>query len=437
MAIRTVDIRNYVPKQNMTDLYWKNERRKVNDLIPFERNPRKLAPEQETKLKESIEKFNLVEIPAIDTQNRVIAGHQRLKILQLLNRGEEEIDVRVPNRPLTQEEYEEYLIRSNKNTGEWDYKILKTFDKDLLLLAGFTKIEIRERMNQPSESREDEFDVAGEYEKAFENPKTQRGEIIELGRHFLKCGDATIREDVEKLMNGAKADCIFTDPPYNVNYSYDKYEDIGQGRNTKFKDTGHIFNDNIPPEAFEEFLSKALKSCYAFTADHAPIYLCHATKTQEQFFSAFKKAGWHFSQTIIWLKERLILAMGQDYHRIYEPIMFGWKEGQKHFSNTFITNETEVWDLDRITFEEHLDVWHEKRDKSIDYRHPTQKPVRRAGRALRKSCPPEGSVLDLFAGSGSTMIAAEQLGNTAYLMELDPAYCDVIKSRWEAYQIKG
>lgn len=126
----------------MTDLIWSNSKRKVNELIPFERNPRKLTPDQEAKLRESIERFNLVEVPAIDTDNRLLAGHQRMKIMQLLGRGEEEIDVRVPNRKLTQEEYEEYLIRSNKNTGEWDYSLLKLFDQQILLQIGFTPIDL-------------------------------------------------------------------------------------------------------------------------------------------------------------------------------------------------------------------------------------------------------------------------------------------------------
>lgn len=375
----------------MTDLIWHNEKRKVNDLVPFDRNPRKLTPEQEGKLRESIERFNLVEVPAIDTDNRLLAGHQRMKILQLLDRGEEEIDVRVPSRKLTEEEFEEYLIRSNKNTGEWDYKLLKTFGKDLLILTGFTRIEIREKIFINPEPKEDDFDAQAAIDKAnAEGPKSQRGEVYELGRHRLMCGDSTSPEDVTKLMDGKKADCVFTDPPYNVNYSYDKYEDIHKGRVRKFKDNGHIFNDDITPDEFESFLTKSLKNAYDFTAEHAPIYLCHATKTQAQFFKAFFKTGWHFSQTIIWLKERLILAMGQDYHRIYEPMIYGWKEGQKHFSNKFITNETEVWNLDRADFETQLDVWKIQRDKSIDYRHPTQKPVRLPGRALRKSCPPGG-----------------------------------------------
>lgn len=123
-------------------LIWHNEKRKVNDLIPFKKNPRKISKKQIEDLKKSLEKFNLVEIPAIDTNNKIIAGHQRLKILQILGRGEEEIDVRMPNRKLTDEEFEEYNIRSNKNTGEWDYNLLADLDEDLLKLVGFEEQEL-------------------------------------------------------------------------------------------------------------------------------------------------------------------------------------------------------------------------------------------------------------------------------------------------------
>lgn len=416
----------------MEPLVWHNEKRYVHQLIPFEGNPRKISDAQMEKLKESLRRMNLVEIPAIDVDNRIVAGHQRLMAMMLLGRGNEEIDVRVPNRKLTDEEFQFYNIGSNKITGEWDYSLLVNFDEQLLIDAGFTKVELHERFGLNKGTKEDDFDADAEYEKITQ-PQTTRGQVYELGGHRLMCGDATNAEDVAKLMGDKKVNLIFTDPPYNVDYDYDKYLSIHGERKRKFKAGGHIFNDNKTPEEFEEFLTKAFVNGFNFTTDDAPIYVCHATKTQEQFFSAFKSANFHFSQTIIWLKERIILAMGQDYHRVYEPIMFGWKNGQKHFSNHFMTTEKEVWDLDRASFEDRLDMWYERRDKSSEYEHPTQKPIRLMERAIRKSCPPEGLVLDLFGGSGSTLIAAEQLGRRAFLMELDPVYCDVIKRRWELY----
>ena len=133
-------------------LEWHNEKRKVKDLIPFEKNPRKIYPKQSEDLKKSLEKFNLVEIPAIDIDNKIIAGHQRLKILQLLNRGEEEIDVRVPNRKLTDEEFVEYNLRSNRNTGEWDWKLLGEFDENFLVDIGFDEVELEAHLLEDFDS---------------------------------------------------------------------------------------------------------------------------------------------------------------------------------------------------------------------------------------------------------------------------------------------
>lgn len=247
------------------------------------------------------------------------------------------------------------------------------------------------------------------------------------------CGDSTNHDDVANLMLNERANVFFTDPPYNVNYSYDKYDGIGAQRKRKFKDNGHIFNDDKTPEAFYAFLLAVFKNAYLFTTPDAPGYCCHATKTFRQFLDAWEDAGWHWSQNIVWRKERLILAMGQDYHRIYEPIMYGWKEGQPHHANKTMSATTELWDLNGIEFMQQLDMWLVARDKSIEYNHPTQKPVKLIEIPLRKSMPPDGIVLDLFGGGGSTLIGAEQMGGSARLMELDPAYCDVIKLRWERW----
>lgn len=390
-----------------------------------------MTEQQATALKKSLEKFNLVEIPAIDVDNMVIAGHQRLKAMMMLGRGEEEIDVRVPNRKLTIEERDSYLITSNKVVGDWDWGDLANFGQELLLDSGFTKVELSERLKINIETEEDKFDAEKAREQ-IENPITQLGDLWEINGHRIICGDATDPEVVKKLMAGEKAQMIFMDPPYNVNFSSDKFDAVHKSRSTPFKNNGRILNDKQSPEDFENWLTKVFANAYDFTTDECPIYVCHATSTQQQFFAAFKAAGWHFSQTIIWLKEHLILAMGQDFHRIYEPILYGWKEGKKRYSNHFITNQTEVWDLDKLEFAERLDVWYNTRDKDAD--HPNQKPVALAGRAIRKSAPPQGLIFDPFLGSGSTMIAAEQLDRKCYGTELDPAYVDVEIRRMLKYE---
>jgi DNA modification methylase len=252
-----------------------------------------------------------------------------------------------------------------------------------------------------------------------------------MGPHRLMCGDATDRSDVEFLMNGEKADLSFTDPPYNVNYTYAKYEAIHRARKRKFIDSGKIFNDDKTSEEFYQFLLDSFSLVYEFTKDHAAFYCCFATKTELEFRTAFRDAGWHFSQTIIWLKERIILALGQDYHRVYEPILFGWKEKRNHYKDKSISNEKEVWDPDKMSFEERLDLWWISRDKSKDYIHPTQKPVRLMERAINKNTKVGDLLYEPFAGSCSTLMACDQTGRRCYAMELDPKYCDVSVLRWE------
>ena len=409
---------------------WRTEQRRVRDLIPYEKNPRVITEEQQKHLTESLQKFNLVEISAITKDNIILAGHMRVKTLALLGRLDDVIDVRVPDRNMSKEEIEEYNVRSNKNTADWDNGMLAGFDEELLKNIGFSNDELSRIYD--ADVQEDGFDVDAEYAKITE-AETKLGDMYEIGNHRLLCGDSTKHDHVARLMGGSKADMVFTDPPYNVNYNYAKYEAIGRNRKSKFKNQGKIFNDNKSSESFQQFIYDTFTNIYMYSKPSMAIYCCHATKTQSEFFNAFHDAGFHFSQTIIWLKERMILAMGQDYHRIYEPIMFGWKEGEKHYSNKLMTKEREVWDLDRISFEERLDVWYINRDKSSEYEHPTQKPVKLPERAIKKNCPIDGMLFEPFGGSGSTMMACEQLRRKCYSIELDPKYCDVIVKRWERF----
>jgi len=184
----------------MEPLQWHNEKRKVKDLIPWDKNPRKLSEEAKNQLEKSLSKFSLVEIPAINLDNKIIAGHQRTYLMMLQGKGEQEIDVRVPNRMLTDEEYKEYNLRSNKNTGEWDFDVLAFFEEDILKDVGFTGQEMDKIFKG---DKEDDFDADKEAEKIVE-PVAKHGEIYQLGRHKLMCGDSSKVEDVDKLMGGDK-----------------------------------------------------------------------------------------------------------------------------------------------------------------------------------------------------------------------------------------
>jgi hypothetical protein len=191
----------------MEPLYWKTEKRKVRDLILFEGNPRKMSQEQAKQLLNSLKKFNYVELIVINQKNRVIAGNMRVRALKALGWEEEEIEVRVPSRPLTEEEAREYLLRSNKNVGEWDWDLLANFSEDELKRVGFSSEELDKIFDLDLGKKEDEIS------EPKKETDIKQGDIFLLGRHRLMCGDATRKEDVEVLMDGKKADMVFIDPP--------------------------------------------------------------------------------------------------------------------------------------------------------------------------------------------------------------------------------
>lgn len=405
---------------------WKNEKRKIADLTPAPYNPRQMTEKQARDLEVSLERFDLADPVVINRNGRIIGGHQRIEILR--RRGTIEVDVRVPDRELTETEERELNLRLNRNLGEWDWGKLAEFDPGMLKDVGFDALEMVRLLHGVVE---DGMDADAEAE-AITEPQTSLGDIYKLGRHRLLCGDSTEREDVSRVMDGNLADMVFTDPPYNVDYNYQaKYEAINHGRKKRFLDGGKILNDKKSPEEYYQFLLAVFQNIYEFSKPEMSLYVCHATKTQEEVWRAWKEARFHFSQTIIWLKERFILGMSQDYHRIYEPILFGWKQGENHWKNKTITKVSEFWTLDQTSFEEEMDIWYVNRDKSVEYEHPTQKPIRLPERAIRKNCPPEGLIFEPFGGGGSSLLAAEQLNRSCYAIELDPRYCDVIVRRWE------
>ncbi len=411
----------------------------INDVKPYPANAKKHPDDQLLALAHIVKEVGWRQPVLVDQEGVIVAGHGRimawqkyrdqmqLKDIWVMDDAGNTIHGAAETIPLTPEQELSYRLADNKlNESDWDMNLVKDdlrlLSDEMIDLTGFSKDLI-------IEVEEDGFDAEAEYNK-IEEAVTQPGDLYQLGNHRLLCGDSTKREDVARLMGGVLADMVFTDPPYNVNYNYAKYEAIGHAKR-KFKDGGKIFNDNKKPDEFYQFLLDVFRNIYMFSKADMSIYVCHATKTQAEFFNAFHDTGFHFSQTIIWLKERFILSFGQDWHRIYEPILFGWKEGENHYKNKSITNLSEFWNLNKVQFEEELDLWYINRDKSKEYDHPTQKPVRLPERAIMKNCRPAGVLFEPFGGSGSTMMAAERLNRKCYSIELDQKYCDVIIKRWE------
>ena len=380
-------------QKELEKLSWHTEKRKIKDLAGTENNPRRLKEKQAEDLKKSLEKFNLVDIPAINLDNRIISGHQRIKILKVLGREKEEIDVRVPNRQLTEEEHKEYLIRANKNLGEFDFDLLADFGEDLLKDIGFDSAEL-DKIFQGIARPDDDVPET----KPTTNIKT--GDMFRLGKHRLLCGDSTKREDVEKLMNGEKADMVFTDPPYGVSYD--------GGVMTKRE---KLIGDETTG-LYEPCCLMAMEH----TVKDAPLYLWHAGVKGIAAAAAAAAAGYEIRCEIVWNKNHAQFgALSAQYKQKHEPCYYCFKKGHSARWNG-PTNEVTVWDIDRSVKNEH---------------HPTQKPVELALRAIKNH--EADSVLDLFLGSGSTLIACEKTNRICYGMEIDPKYVDVIIARWEKF----
>ena len=416
----------------MANIEWKNERRKIKDLIPWDKNPRKISDEQMAALKRSIERFNYAAPIVVAADGRIIAGHMRTRAMIALGRGEEEVDVRVASRELTQVEFEELAIRDNANRGDWNFSMLSEgFDLEALADWGFDPDGV-DRLQK--KVKEDNYDAEEEVKK-IETPKTQRGDIYVIGRHRLLCGDSTNVEDFKKLMEESRARLIFTDPPYSVNYKSVAGNSYSSGKyGEKYKPANAIFSDDKEGQECIDFYVAVLKNLHEFSAKDACLYWWFAQKLRDiENRIAWIETGWQVSQVLAWLKETMVFSMGADYHRCYEPCLFGWKAGQRHFTNKKIANYKDVFMLDPVDFADLPDVWYQNRDKTSEYVHPTQKPVRLAERAIRKNSVPGDIVLDAFGGSGSTLMACEQMDRRCFMMELDPKYCDVIVDRWERF----
>ena len=431
------------------------ERRKLSDLKAADYNPRKaLTPEDSEyqKIKRSIEEFGYVDPIIINEDGTIIGGHQRCTVLKDL--GYEEVDVVVVS--LDKQREKALNIALNKITGEWDELKLKDLLLDLDLgdydisLTGFESEELTDlvdRLAIEPEAIDDDFDESEMLEQISE-PKTKLGDVWKLGRHRLMCGDSTSQEDVATLMKGELADLIITDPPYNVNYG-DKAEMLDTYLQKGHRNNSRIKNDNMDNESFYSFMLQIYQSAYEFMREGAAIYVFHAESTGHIFRQAFLDAGLKLSQCLIWEKNTFVLGR-QDYQWRHEPCLYGWKEGAAHYFINDRTQDTVILE-DDIDFEamkkaelvayikdlhrkykDQTSVIYENKPARNDI-HPTMKPVTLVGRLMSNSSKSGWNVLDLFGGSGSTLMAAEQLGRTAFLMELDEKFCDVIVKRWEEY----
>lgn len=398
----------------------------VSNIRPYPKNAKKHPRRQIEQIAASIKEFGFNQPIVIDRENTVIVGHGRLEAAKLL--GLEDVPAIQVN--LTEEQAKAYRLADNKlNESEWDIDLvieeLKGLSELMIDLTGFEKdllIEADERDDVIPENAP---------------PIAKLGDLWALGEHRVLCGDSTDKEAVERLMDGKKADMIFTDPPYNV-----VYEGM---QNSKQWDK--IENDAMTPEAFKEFLLKVFVNYHTYSKGEAAIYICHADKSHTEFRSSFEEAGYDWRVTIIWIKNSPAFNFAQ-YKYKHEPIFYCYKKG--HAVGWFgdRTNNTvwkEDWTTEKIVrwFKNVLvkeqeigktTVWEEKKERGD---HPTIKPIELIQRAIRNSSKEDDLIADFFLGSGSTLIAAEKTGRICYGMELEPKYVDVIIKRWEDYTGKN
>ena len=383
---------------------------KIEKINPAAYNPRKdLKPgdAEYEKLKKSINTFGYVEPLVWNSRTgNLVGGHQRFKIL--IEQGFKEVEVSVVD--LDEVKEKTLNIALNKIFGDWDDAKLNQMLHELtdikgldISLTGFDLPEISEIFDRYETVEED---VPSPFDPNA-NPITAKGELIELGTHRILCGDSGKKEDVDRLLAGNKAGLLFTDPPYNVNYG----ENLAQSNDQWRK----IANDNMPQDEYEKWLRLILKNACSVLDEGAAVYIWNGSRQFGPMYDMLLEEKLHVSSIITWAKETF--AFGRfNYKQQTEYCLYAWKENNGAHKWYGPDNETTLWQI--------------KRDSTINYIHPTQKPVAVAHRAIKNSSKRGDIVLDVFLGSGTTLIAAESLHRRCYGIEMDPLYCDAIVKRY-------
>lgn len=386
---------------------------RLDELKEHPRNPRVHPDSALDKLVKSINEFGWTNPVLVSKDGYILAGHARCKAAQ--KAGLEEVPVIFLD--LEGEKADAYLIADNKiqEETEWDIPLLTDLIKDLgdngfdVSLTSFEAAEIDELFgNDTSGSEdieEDDFDTDAAVAE-IETPISQRGDIWLLGRHRLMCGDSTSLEDINILMDCKKARHVFTDPPWNVDYGSDAKHPSWKSR--------QILNDKMPTEQFKEFMEKTFNAMKQVCEPGCITYVVMSAQEWGSLMNVMSEAGYHWSSTVIWKKDSLVLSR-KDYHTQYEPIWYGWLEGSGRLCPLKDRKQSDVWEVPRP-----------KRSEE----HPTMKPIALVAKAIVNSSHKSDLVLDLFGGSGTTILAAEQTERVCHSMELDPKYADVIVKRY-------
>ena len=384
---------------------------KINEVKPNPKNPRLIKDDKFKKLVKSIEEFPdmlnkrpLIVFTDVDGKYVVLGGNMRLKALKELNYKEVPI---ILADEWTEEQKAEFLIKDNVGFGEWDWDSLANeWEVDKLEEWGLD-LPVDLSVQEELEAEEDNYEIPNEI-----NTDIVLGDLFEIGEHRLLCGDSTDSDQVAKLMNGQKADMVFTDPPYNIGFKGSMSNKMVNGKKAPADSANQrhdkIKNDSMSEEQFYDFISDVLKEIKINCL--GAFYICFGSQTLNQLLQPLADLKIEYKSIIIWMKNQAIFS-GKDFKSRYEPIIYG---RFNDFFNGARFNEEDIWEFSRT----------QKNDL-----HPTMKPIPLIENALNYSSKEGMGVLDLFLGSGSTMVAAHQLKRKCYGMELDPKYCQVIIDR--------
>lgn len=416
----------------------------TGDLIPYENNPRNNAPAVKA-VAESIKQFGFKVPIVIDKNNIIVAGHTRHQAALLL--GLSAVPA-IRATDLTDEQVRAFRLADNKTAelAEWDDEKLNL---ELAQLSAFDMSAFGfEELDDTADVDEIDDDPE-EMAAAIEEPTTQLGDVWQLGRHRLVCGDSTDPKTLEALMDGQQADLLLTDPPYNVALGQDGGHAIrpSEAKQLHRRTDGLVIDNDSwkTDEEFIDFLVSAFKTALEAIKAGAAFYIWYADTQALNFRRAAEKAGLTIRQNLIWVKSNFALGR-QDYQWQHEPCLYGWKDGAGHYFTDSRTESTVIEDrinINKLSKDEmkallkelladkqSTTVIHEdKPSKSVE--HPTMKPLKLLARQIKNSTRRGEKVLDTFGGSGSTLLTCEQLGRNCYTVELDPKYCDVIIQRWE------
>ena len=368
----------------------------INEVIPYEKNPR-INDNAVPAVMKSIEEFGFKVPIVIDKNGTIVTGHTRLKAAKKL--GMKTVPCIVAD-DLTPEQIKAFRLADNKvaEAAEWDMELLNE-ELDGIVDIDMSDFNFSDITDSPSS--EDVVEDDGENIELPSEPKTRLGDIWVIGRHKLMCGDATSEDVLKRLMGGDKADMYLTDPPYNVAYE------------GKTEDKLTIQNDSMEDSAFYQFLVDSFVAADSVMNEGAAFYVWHADLEGYNFRGACRAVEWELRECLIWNKNTMVLGR-QDYQWKHEPCLYGWKGGAAHnwYSDR---KQTTVIDMNK---------------PNRNAEHPTMKPVQLFAYLMENSSKPGDIVLDSFCGSGTTLIACEQISRAARVLELDPKYCDVIVERY-------